>query len=632
MRSTVKFLAQTGIVIAVSAAILGGSAVHAANIDPVQEPLSLGITAPDKPSADDPLEERVKRAIEDVNQEGQTALEELGELDSGEKMDQAEMILEQMDRAAQELKGRVYDRNEERLQELNDIADTRLHYQAQTKLQELGKLDTQEKRQKADEIRARLKEQRERLANSWSQTRERLEQRHQQRELPKFTIQRPNGQPPDFAPALGLRARLEGSSGQELEASISQLEQQSASALESLGELDTPEKIEKARQIRSLTEERIRKIRSQFAGGTGDQFADQLAKQIQRLRLRAEAAVQDLGELDTPEKQEKAEAIRSKIEEQINRLKERLANRGQNVANDQYEQQAVELRRQAQAALADLGSADSPEKRELARNIRTRLDEQLSGLREQFSDPSQVVQDDQVDQEIAALRRRAQVSLERLGELDTPEKQEMARLIQSRLEEQVQSVRERLSHQASSSYDDQFQQGSDELRRRAQAALRELGRIDSLEKVARAQRIRASLENDINRLKREQVRRLRNDVQQQGSDQVRDALSDRARDNLRTDLQSQRNYADEIRDNTADALLQNQDQRDRLSTQVNNLRDGLQDQTRQELDSTGVRPRMAETTPEPTSEDEISSSDGSTIDATGTTDGTSRERSSDDTP
>jgi hypothetical protein len=613
MKLVSRLLAHSGIIIAVSAVILGASAVQAAHVDSVKGPQRPGITAPNKPSSDGPLEERLKRAIEEIDQKGQTALAELGELDSGEKIDRAEQILEQMAQATREVKRQSHDRTAERFLELNDIAVATLEHTARTELQELGERDSEEKRQRADEIRARLSEQRERLANSWSRLQERLEQRHQQRELPEFTIRQPNGRPPAHAVALGLRARTEDLSKEEVDALVLQLDRDARSALDNLGELDTPEKIERARFIRSRLEERIKEVREKATDRVRDKYEEQVEQQIQRLRLRAEAAVKELGELDTPEKQERAEVLRSKIQEQENQLRERLANRARNMANDQFEQQATELRRQAQAALEELGEADSPQGRELARSIRARLDEQLSGLRGQLSDRSRLALEEQVDQETSALRRRAQASLERLGELDTPEKQEMARLIRARLEEQVQSVKERLSLQARASYDDQFQQESEELQRLAQAALRELGRVDSLEKVERARQIRARLEDDVNRLKREQVQRHRDGVEQRSDlrpgarpDQVGDAPSDRARDNLRTGLQDQRNRADEIRDRTADALRQNQEQRDQLSTRADNLRDRLQDQTRQvirqDTDSSGVRPRPAEATPEPTRE------------------------------
>jgi hypothetical protein len=116
-----------------------------------------------------------------------------------------------------------------------------------------------------------------------------------------------------------------------------------------------------------------------------------------------------------------------------------------------------------------------------------------------------------------------------------------------------------------SSYDEQFEQEAGELQRQAQTSLRDLGRIDSQEKVERARQIRARLEDHINRLKHERAQQLREGVAQRFDlgtgarpDQARDALTDRARNSLRTDLQDRRDVAGEIRDRTADALRQNQ--------------------------------------------------------------------------
>lgn len=154
MRLVRKLLAQSGTTAALFAVIMGTSLVHAANMDTADVRLQQDVTASHRPSPDSPLEERIKEAIEEIDQEGQAALEELGELDSSEKIDQAEQILGQMERATREIKKHAHDRTLERSQELNDIAVTRLHYDAQARLQELGELDSEEKRRKAEEVRA----------------------------------------------------------------------------------------------------------------------------------------------------------------------------------------------------------------------------------------------------------------------------------------------------------------------------------------------------------------------------------------------------------------------------------------------------------------------------------------------
>ncbi|HZA25199.1 MAG TPA: hypothetical protein VFA32_21830 [Dehalococcoidia bacterium] len=240
-----------------------------------------------------------------------------------------------------------------------------------------------------------------------------------------------------------------------------------------------------------------------------------------------------------------------------------------------------------------------------------------------MSDRAQLVLQEQVDQETSELRQCAQVALDRWGELDTPEKQEIARRIRAGLEDQIHSVRERLSHQSRDSYNEAFDQEAEELRRQAQTALRELGRVDSLEKVERARQVRARLEDDINRLKRERSHRLRQSAEQRmelgtdtRSNQVRNALTDRARDNLRSDLQEQRDRAGEIRDRAADAVRQNQEQRDRLQAQARQV-------VRQNADSTDAQTRPESrpaaktptTTPEPEVADERTMLEDTTSDS-----------------
>jgi hypothetical protein len=130
MKRGTKFLARSGIVAAVSAALISTSMAQAAVSSPSGLP-GLGVDqTPAQSVPDEPLEERVKQAIEEINQKGQTALAELGELDSPEKIEQAERILKMMEQATREVKQRLHSRVSDRFEELNDLAIARMHYQA----------------------------------------------------------------------------------------------------------------------------------------------------------------------------------------------------------------------------------------------------------------------------------------------------------------------------------------------------------------------------------------------------------------------------------------------------------------------------------------------------------------------
>jgi histidinol dehydrogenase len=134
MKRGTKFLARSGIIAAVSAALISTSMAQAAVSSPSGLP-GLGVDqTPAQSVPDEPLEERVKQAIEEINQKGQTALAELGELDSPEKIEQAERILKMMEQATREVKQRLHSRVSDRFEELNDLATARMHYQAQTEL------------------------------------------------------------------------------------------------------------------------------------------------------------------------------------------------------------------------------------------------------------------------------------------------------------------------------------------------------------------------------------------------------------------------------------------------------------------------------------------------------------------
>jgi hypothetical protein len=120
MKRGTKFLARSGIVAAVSAALISTSMAQAAVSSPSGLP-GLGVDqTPAQSVPDEPLEERVKQAIEEINQKGQTAL--------------AERILKMMEQATREVKQRLHSRVSDRFEELNDLAIARMHYQAQTEL------------------------------------------------------------------------------------------------------------------------------------------------------------------------------------------------------------------------------------------------------------------------------------------------------------------------------------------------------------------------------------------------------------------------------------------------------------------------------------------------------------------
>jgi nucleoid DNA-binding protein len=187
------------------------------------------------------------------------------------------------------------------------------------------------------------------------------------------------------------------------------------------------------------------------------------------------------------------------------------------------------------------------------------MEEQLEELRKQLADRSRQAFEERFEQEAQALRRRAEVALEKLGDLDTPEKQELAQQIRARLEEQGRELRAQLAHRASGALDEQFEQESGELRRQAQVALRELGRLDTLEKIERARQIRARMEDGINHLKWQQACQLID----------REAFSDQ----VRASALQRRGQAIELRDRTMGVLKECQEQKARLTGQVGRLQD-----------------------------------------------------------
>ena len=209
MKLTPKFLAIGGILITVSALIAGGSAAQAAGFAPSGLNGSDVDTTAGKPSPDGHIEERVEQAIEEVNQEGQDALVELGELDTPEKFEEAEQVLKRMDQAAHELRKRAHDRASDRFDELNDLALGRAGDEGRAELRAIARTDNPQKARLAEAVRARVADRKAKLEARWEDRRTRVEQRQVDRKLPKFDFRRRNGQLPDHAVAFGLRLRLD---------------------------------------------------------------------------------------------------------------------------------------------------------------------------------------------------------------------------------------------------------------------------------------------------------------------------------------------------------------------------------------------------------------------------------------
>ena len=558
-----KRLARIGILAAVSAALFGTSVVQAAPAGP--SPLwETGVNpVASRPLPDGPVEERVRQAIEEIEEEGQAALEALGELDSPEKLERADRVLSRIEQAAREVRKQGHNRVSERFDELNDLAAARFQHQARAELRVLEESDgtTGEKRQ---EILARVEERKTRLKDRWEQQRQLLVQRHQRRELPQFDFRQPKGRPLEHAPAHGLRLQLAELTDEQADAAIAELEQQGQTSLDNLGELDTPGKVHRARSIQERLHKRIQQVREKLARRVRQQAGDQLEEQVSKLRILAQAAIDELAELDTLEKQQRAEEIRARMEEAIQQLRERIGDRARDAFNHQFERNARELRQKALAAREALGELDTYEKQKLARRIRTHEQEGLANLRDRLSDREQLVFEEHLEGQSKALRRRAQAALEELGELDTPEKRDKAERIRSRIEEQIQNLRRQLAHRARYSPNGQSDQESLQLRRQADAELRGLGRLDSREKLQHARQIRARLEEGINHFQRQYARRLRGEVNRrigEPTDVARrgDVVKDYVHETLRPGLAEQRDRVEQLRYRSVDTLREHRE-------------------------------------------------------------------------
>jgi hypothetical protein len=166
------------------------------------------------------------------------------------------------------------------------------------------------------------------------------------------------------------------------------------------------------------------------------------------------------------------------------------------------------LQHRAEVAINGLGKLDTPEKQELARQINAKLEEALADLRERLSNPAGLAYQERMDREVRSLQRRSEAALEELGELDTPERQEKARRIQARLASNALKLREQLARRSPAVLDEGFDRDSDGLRRGTEVALQELGRLDTREKVQQARLIRVRMAEAINRLRNQKYRHL----------------------------------------------------------------------------------------------------------------------------
>jgi hypothetical protein len=460
IKAPFQLLAQTGIAVAVAAAILGVSASPASAFSSPEMPGKVSGAGLNRPSLDEPVETRIEQAIDEVDQEGQNALEELGELDTPEKINRAEEILQQMQRTSYEIRKRAHDRTEDRFDELNDLAIGRGGDQARAELRDVGLVNTPEKQARTEAIRTRNALIKARLEERREDQRQRMAQRRDQQALPRADFRLPNGRPPIFAAAHGLRLGPETLTEEQADEAITQLERDGQHALERLGKLDTPGKVQRARKIRAALagrrqdlHQRAARQNMDAAGDQGmgrdmDQLEGRYQERAHELQQRAEAAIYGLGELDTPEKQEQARQIKVKLEEALAALEERLSNGSVGVIDESLDRETQSLRRRAEAALAELGELDTPERQEKARRIKDRLEAQVRQLREQLARRSVgAISNEGLDRDYDNLRRESAVALKELGRLDTPEKVRQARLIRVRIADAINRLRNQRARQ-----------------------------------------------------------------------------------------------------------------------------------------------------------------------------------------
>lgn len=469
IKAPYRLLAQAGIAAAVAAAIAGVSISPASAFNWPEMPGQLSEAGPSGPPQDDPIETRIDQAIAEVDQEGQDALEELGELDTPEKVDRAGEILQRMERTSYEIRKRAHDRTADRFDELNDLAIGRRGDQVRAELRGIGDADTPEKRARAEAIRTRNVRLQAQLEERWEIQRQRRAQRRSEQALPQADFRLPNGRPPSFAAAQGLRLRLAKLTEEQAGEAISQLELEGQYAFERLGPLDSPGKVRRAQKIRAALALRLQDLRRRAGNknpdSAGEPGPDRGTERIEgvyqerarELQHRAEAAIAGLGELDTPEKQAQARQIQARLEEALAALRERLANGADGAIEERLDRETQSLRRRAEAALDELGALDTPERQETARRIEARLEAQVRKLREQLARRSATANfpvnfpvnlQEELDLDSDGLRRESEVALRELGRLDTPEKVRQARLIRVRMAEGINRLRNQRALQA----------------------------------------------------------------------------------------------------------------------------------------------------------------------------------------
>ena len=144
----------------------------------------------------------------------------------------------------------------------------------------------------------------------------------------KSDFRLPNGRPPEFAAAYGHRLRSEGLTDGKADAVIADLERDRQANLKQLSELDTPGKVQRGRKIRAKLAERLQDIQRRVTKQTISQNIDpavgSFEEQAQELRIQAEAAIDNLVGLDTPEKRDQERQFNAALEKSPTALRERL--------------------------------------------------------------------------------------------------------------------------------------------------------------------------------------------------------------------------------------------------------------------------------------------------------------------
>ena len=222
---------------------------------------------------------------------------------------------------------------------------------------------------------------------------------------------------------------------------------------------------------------------------------------IAELREEARAALVELGELDTPEKAEEAIQILQRMKEAIEELNGMLHNRVEERLEEQNDLAIARIYQNSAAETKELGAVtpvDQIEKIDKIRAIRrekvTRIEENFrhrltrleephnhrplpkSDLRRQGRlEPPSHASEEEIEEFIAGLREKAEAALDNLGELDTPGKTQRAENIRIQMERRIEHIENRAGDQLQQDLETTFARGSEALQQRAQAA------VDALE-------------------------------------------------------------------------------------------------------------------------------------------------------